>query len=168
MKKKICSLVSNTDECIVFPTITEDGYGFIQMWCNGIKFRYRAHRVSFQIFNDRELTSSEIVCHKCDNPPCINPKHLFAGTHADNVLDRDAKGRQAKGILHGRYIDGRCSDRKIKKIHHHGRKLYFDKVMEIRTLIEKGYSCSKISSIVGTSRFTVYDIKKNKVYCDMN
>lgn len=40
------------------------------------------------------------VCHKCDTPACVNPDHLFVGTNADNVADRDKKGRVAKGPAH--------------------------------------------------------------------
>lgn len=59
----------------------------------GKKRSVQAHRVSFEMYNDVKIPKWMLVCHKCDNPKCINPKHLFLWTPKDNTLDMIKKGR---------------------------------------------------------------------------
>lgn len=75
-----------------------DGYG--RFWLHG--GTGHVTRVVFGIIH-RALLPHELACHSCDNPPCCNPAHLFAGTHLVNHQDRDAKGRKAPthGELNG-------------------------------------------------------------------
>jgi hypothetical protein len=78
-------------------TLYASGYGCF--WFEG-KNR-KAHRVAFFLKHGRWPTPN--CLHSCDTPACCNDEHLFEGTHADNVADRDAKGRQRTplGVGHG-------------------------------------------------------------------
>jgi hypothetical protein len=69
----------------------KDGYG--QFWFRE-KMR-KAHVASF-LMHVGEVPDGTQVCHTCDNPWCVRPEHLFAGTHQDNVNDKVTKGRQAR------------------------------------------------------------------------
>jgi hypothetical protein len=60
-----------------------------------------AHRLSYLTFVG-EISNNLFVLHTCDNPACVNPKHLFLGTNQDNMNDKVNKNRQAKGEDHGR------------------------------------------------------------------
>jgi len=66
----------------------EKGYGRFSVRC---KF-YFAHRYSWMLFN-HDVDSSVFIMHKCDNPPCVNPDHLFTGDNNANVADKMKKGR---------------------------------------------------------------------------
>lgn len=78
------------DSCWPWTGMINHGYG--RVYRHGYKY---SHRVSYEL-NIGEIPDGFCVLHKCDNPPCVNPSHLFLGTHAENMADCSRKGRFAK------------------------------------------------------------------------
>ena len=72
------------------------GYGIFTYRPDGVVHQ-RAPRVAFHLYKGKRLGWLESACHTCDTPGCVNPEHLFCGTHRQNMLDKVRKGRHARG-----------------------------------------------------------------------
>jgi len=85
-------------------------YGNFSIGPRGLAKTYLAHRVSYQLaYGPTHLH----VCHSCDNPRCVNPQHLFAGTQRDNRQDCKRKNRTARGRQHGKVV---LTEHEVKQI----------------------------------------------------
>jgi hypothetical protein len=105
LAQKFWSKVQKSDGCWLWTgATTPDGYGKIGADRRSTTgSQPRAHRVSWTLHCGPIPEGMEVL-HKCDNPPCVRPDHLFIGTQRDNVMDMQAKGRARKprGEAHGR------------------------------------------------------------------
>lgn len=139
------------DECWLWKSgVTKQGYGRFKV----NKRMVTSHRTMFTIFNGPIPHDGShhgiCVCHKCDVPGCCNPAHLFLGTAADNINDRQNKGRTARGEKSG----ARLHPEKLARGDANGSRLYperlrrgeavntakltAEKVVEIRALYAAG------------------------------
>jgi hypothetical protein len=121
-------------------------YGWV--WFN--KTNMGAHRASW-IVHYGEIPDKLFVCHKCDVPNCLNPDHLFLGTAKDNVQDMISKSRNAPSAFIGKNGEK-----------HSQAKLNVKQVIEIKEMLNKKVSFSKIASLYNVSKSTIGSIKCGK------
>jgi len=134
------------DECWPWSACVDTGgYGLFQVNDRAAK----AHRYAWEITNgpipEGEGFHGTCVCHRCDNPPCCNPEHLFLGTNAENMADRNSKGRQAR--LRGESAGG--------------AKITADIALDIRTSSLSGI---ELAAKYGISRTNVSAIKTGRIW----
>lgn len=130
------SYVDKSGDCWLW-LAAKNKYGYGKFSPAGV-----AHRFSYEL-HFGEIPDGMFVCHRCDNPPCVRPDHLFLGTPADNTADMISKKRHRFGESHG------------------NAKLTDAVVRDIRAMRDDGYSFYAIAERFGVNRSTVARATRN-------
>ncbi len=126
------------NECWIWLAGSQKGYGIFAFNTNPGRKRRRSHRVAYELLYGM-IPDGMVVCHKCDNPGCVNPAHLFIGTQKENCLDAQKKNRASK-------------------------KLTPQTVREIRELRLKGLKYKEIALRYGVNRRLISMVCKNELW----
>lgn len=123
-----------------------DGYG---RYYPAMGIKLQAHRHAYALVHG-PIPNDLCVLHRCDNPACCNPAHLFLGTRTDNAADRQAKGRTRTGTLRG--------------VDNPGAKFTADDVRSIRARVASGETRTALAREYGVSLTAISLITRRKHY----
>lgn len=113
-------VVGTPNECWQWKgALVPKGYGQFSFKVNGRCEAHKASRIAYALAYGR-VPSDKFVLHRCDNPGCVNPSHLFLGTQLDNISDRRLKDRAPRG---SRNVRSKLTDELVTKM----RRWYSDK-----------------------------------------
>lgn len=141
-------VTANPDRCWEW-TASTDKFGYGKVWVSTEDGQsiWSAHRLVWHLNNPEvELDRWTFILHSCDNPACVNPRHLRAGSPAENTRDMHARKRGYHGT------------------NHHAAQLDRDKVLEIRRMRANGHGCGVIANMVGASYNAVWDVANGKTW----
>lgn len=106
-----------------------------------------SHRISYSCFVG-PLSDEILACHKCDNPGCCNPDHLFSGSHQDNITDKVKKGRNRSGGNHPQSV------------------INEDTAVKIIEMLKSGMSAGAVAKELGIHHGIVWNVKYGKSWND--
>lgn len=138
--------IGHPDECWEWKASTGVSRGYGQIG-GGKGVTLRAHRVAFVLVNGPQEDNS-LICHKCNNRRCCNPKHLYCGTYISNYQDMVLAGN-AHELPHKKGVDSPEA------------RFTQDQIIYI---INSELSYSKLGSMFGVSKNTIFKIKTRKSY----
>lgn len=135
--------------CIEWNTVGRGGYGrlIVGSRTDGSRRTVSAHRYAYEIFVG-PIPSGKVVCHRCDNRRCVNPKHLFLGTQQENIADRESKGRNvvSRGEANGQ------------------AKLTAAQVLEIRNSAD---GCRRLATQYGVDKKAIQRIRRGEQWASV-
>lgn len=156
--KRFWSKIDRQGECWFWKKrVNNKGYGVFYI---NRKWPVTANRVSFLISRGYLPTGLE-VCHKCDNPRCVKPDHLFSGTHLENMQDMVQKGRSNLGEKHHTKKHPEWIPRGSNRAF---AKLNDALVQEIRMLHVEGFTYKEISKKFEVCVMTICNIVRRKLW----
>ena len=143
LEEKSCTNIATG--CIEWTGLNIKHFGYGAVGFKGKQMR--AHRASWLVYKG-EIPKGKLVCHKCDNPKCINVEHLFLGTYKENMEDMLAKKR-------GVFVNGENSG---------PSKLNEKQILDIRLKKSQGLSGKTLANIYGVSESNISAIVCRKTW----
>lgn len=134
---------------------SQAGYGYFVLRGK----TYKAHRLVVLDLLGKALGPTEFVCHRCDNPACVRPEHLYVGSVQDNVDDMIARDRHAHGARHGSRLHPGCAARGERV---NTSKLAAQQVIEIRARLSRGETQRALGRAYGVSQSAISKIARGK------
>jgi len=123
------------------------GYGYIGLPGGGTSV---VHRAAYEAEHG-EIQASLLVCHRCDNPPCINDEHHFLGTHEDNTADMVAKGRDMHGV---NSFTSKLTEEQVREIR---ARATTERVLQRELAVEYGVSRATIGRVITGRSFRLVE-----------
>jgi HNH endonuclease/Helix-turn-helix domain of resolvase len=140
----------NESICMEWPfALLPDGYGYLRSPSGETK----AHRLAYTLYYGPLLPGQWCVCHRCDNPKCFRPSHLFLGTKADNVHDSIRKNRWTGHIRYGEV--------------HGMSKVTEAQIREMNALYLSGETKANIAKQFGISRSQLTHYSKRRTWAHL-
>jgi DNA-binding MarR family transcriptional regulator len=145
------------------------GYG--QFRPGGLAPKRTAHRLAWEDANGRPIPLGMCILHRCDNPGCVNPEHLFLGSYKDNAADMSAKGRRIVVTKRGReiWVPGRTQQRRLRRYDRplRGTEIGTSKLtaVAVRDLYQRylrGEAIRALARRLGLDHSTVQDIVRGR------